>query len=408
MFMTFKEWKSWVSSLDWPLRWFIILILLRPIIDNFYYIKEISPFLSPLYIVGVLSPFLAIYAIITVPKPSYVRLDTYMGFMALLIFLSSSVLIISDSFSLNSLEFLMKYPLPFLMYFFCRRLIQSKKDLHAVFQTFIYSSIVVLLIFTYELIFGAINIQISRGLERLQGSYADVMNYAIYTACGLLIFFYSFIEKPKAVSSRTRLILMLIALIYTILLLFNIQHTATYGVVIGLTIIFIFHNMRANLGVGIIVIAIVGVVVYSIGSETISEKVTPLIETDIKVYEGEKGNEQLLHGRVGRWMNFIDYFNSKSSIIQLVGLPFGMDHPYSYIAKGSHNDFLRTLMFSGYIGLITSHEHWLPDNWEKHCINHARVRSYVYHASLFNQHNPIALSIAQLHHHAHNMRFGFA
>jgi len=193
----------------------------------------------------------------------------------------------------------------------------------------------------------------SRGLERSQGSYADVMNYAIYTSCGLLIVFYSFIEKPPAIPSRTRTILLILAIIYSILILFNIHHTASYAVVFALGILFIFTVARANLGVGILIISISALLLFITGPEIISEQFKPLIETDIKVYEGEKENEQLLHGRVGRWMSFLDYFNSKGSFVQFFGLPLGMDHPYSYIAKGSHNDFVRMLMVCGYIGLIT-------------------------------------------------------
>ncbi len=353
MFMTFKEWKKWIGEIHWSLRWFIFLILVRPIVDNFYYLKDISPLLSPLYIIGVITPVLAIYSIVHVKKPNYSRLDFYFGFMAVLGSFSCIVLAVSDAFAFDSLDFAFKFMLPFLLYFFCRRLIRSKKDLQGVFQTFSYSIIFVVLIFTYELIFGPINIQISRGLERFQGSYADVMNYAVYTSCGLLITFYSFIEKPKSVSHRTRIILLTFAIVYTVLILFNIHHTASYAVVAALSILFVFTITRANLGVGILVISISALVFYIVGSEMLSEQVTPLIETDIKVYEGEKGNEQLFHGRVGRWMSFLDFFNSKSTIVQFLGLPLGMDHPYSYIAKGSHNDFVRMLMVCGYIGLIT-------------------------------------------------------
>lgn len=351
--MTYIEWKKWVREIHWSMRWFLFLILARPIVDNFYYLKEISPFLSPLYIIGVITPVLAFYSMSHVKMPNYSRLDTYFGVLTVLGAFSCLVLGVSDAFSFDALDFSFKFMLPFILYFFCRRLIRSKKDLHGVFQTFVYSILFVIIIFTYELIFGPINIQISRGLERFQGSYADVMNYAVYTSCGLLIIFYSFIEKPKSVSPATRSILLILAIIYTILILFNIHHTASYAVVGALGLLFLFTVTRANLGLGILVIAFTAIIIYITGPEIISEQVTPLIETDIKVYEGEKGNEQLLHGRVGRWMSFLDFFNSKSTIVQFLGLPLGMDHPYSYIAKGSHNDFVRMLMVCGYIGLIT-------------------------------------------------------
>ncbi|MBL0340956.1 MAG: hypothetical protein IPP71_08525 [Bacteroidetes bacterium] len=221
------------------------------------------------------------------------------------------------------------------------------------FKLFIYSTLVVVIVFTYEMILGPINVQISRGLERYQGNYSDVMNYALYAGISLLIGFYAFMEKPKSVPPTKLTILLSITLLYAILILFNIHHTATWAVISALIVLFLLYNLKANLGIGIAVLFVAAVAVAALGPDSLEEKVAPLVETDIKVYEGEKENEQLLHGRVGRWMNFLDFFNSKNSFVQLFGLPLGMDHPYSYISKGSHNDFLRTLMFTGYLGVLT-------------------------------------------------------
>jgi len=354
MLMSFKNWKSWYRSLPWSLRWFVILVLIRPVVDNFYYLKEVSPLLSPLYFVGVATPILALYTIIKKSKPNYSRLDTYMGIFSLLIAISCCSLLISDLFGMEAIEFTLKFSFPFFIYFFCRRLIRTKEDLHGVFQTFLYSTFFVIGIFCYELIFNPINIQISRGLERFQGSYADVMNYAIYMSGGILIICYAFIEKSShtTLSTLRRLIPLLFAIILGVLLLFNIHHTASYTVFFAILILFLLHTLKANLGYGIVFVIAVGALVYFDGSTSFDEKIRPLIETDISVYEGDKDSELLLHGRVGRWMRFFDHFNAASSVVQLFGLPLGMDHPYVYIGKGSHNDFVRTTMFNGYIGLI--------------------------------------------------------
>lgn len=353
MLLSYKNWKIWLNSLPWSLKWFIILILIRPVVDNFYYLKEISPLFSPLYIVGVITPVLAVYAIFTISKPNYSRLDTYMGIFSVLVAVSCISLMISDVFSLNSMEFTLKFSFPFFMYFFCRRLIRSKEDLYGVLQAFIYSIFFVIAIFCYELIFDPINIQISRGMERFQGSYADIMNYAIYMSLGFLIICYAFIARSSnEYTSSNRFIPLIVTLILCVLLLFNIHHTASYMVFFTLVILFLLHTLKANFGYGVLIIIAIGGAIYFTGSESLNEKIRPLIETDISVYEGEKESDQLFHGRVGRWMRFFDHFNSKNTFIQLFGLPLGMDSPYTYIAKGSHNDFVRTTMLNGYIGLI--------------------------------------------------------
>src|SRR6187402_6453 len=119
MFMTFREWKLWVGRLEWPLKWFIILIIIRPIIDNFYYLKEISPLLSPLYIVGVATPILAIYAIFKIPKPNYSRLDTYFYVFLAFTALACFGLLIGDGFSLDAFDFTLKFLFTPFVYFFC-------------------------------------------------------------------------------------------------------------------------------------------------------------------------------------------------------------------------------------------------------------------------------------------------
>jgi hypothetical protein len=56
--MTFREWKKWFKELPWSCKWFVIFILIRPVTDNFYNLKEISPVYSPLYILGILRRYL--------------------------------------------------------------------------------------------------------------------------------------------------------------------------------------------------------------------------------------------------------------------------------------------------------------------------------------------------------------
>lgn len=71
--MSFQAWKKWLLALPWSFRWFAILVLLRPILDVFYFLKEISPAISPLYIVGTLTPILIIFLFLTVHFPEKKR-----------------------------------------------------------------------------------------------------------------------------------------------------------------------------------------------------------------------------------------------------------------------------------------------------------------------------------------------
>ncbi|HEX5002654.1 MAG TPA: hypothetical protein VFW78_09150, partial [Bacteroidia bacterium] len=261
-------------------------------------------------------------------------------------------LLVRDTFSFDALEYTLKLSFPVYIYYFSRRLIRSKTDLHGVFQTFLYSSLVVAAIFMFELVFHPINVVYSRGLERFQGSYADSMNYAVYLTCSLAIVCYAFLEKQSVYSFSKRVTPVLIVVVLGTLMLFNINHTASYGVVGTTLLLFLLHSLRSNVGAGIAFSIALMAIIYVFGHETIDEKIRPLVETDIKVYEGEKDNEALLHGRVGRWENFLGVFFDQGIVAQFIGLPSEMAKPYMYISKGSHNDFVRTLMFTGFLGLL--------------------------------------------------------
>lgn len=352
MLLTFKEWKSWLGEVPWMQKWFILLILLRPLIDAFYFLKEVSPFLSPLYLVGVATPVLASYAIIKIPKPNYSRLDTYFGIYTILLSISCLALLVSDSLSLDAFDNILKVTIPSFLYFFCRTFIRSKKDLHGILQTFLYSAIIVLLIFAYELIFNPISIQVSRGMERFQGTFADTMNYSIYMTGSLIIAGYQMFINHQNISYRSRVVLMIFILSVSVLLLFKIHHTASYFVVSVILMLLLVHKLRTNIGFGLSAMILAGTVIYFLGGDAFQQKVLPLIETDIMVYQGEKDDEALFHGRVGRWKKFYEYYAEQGPVVQIMGLPLNMESPFNFIGKGSHNDFVRHNMLIGFAGLI--------------------------------------------------------
>ena len=86
--MEYKDWKLWIGSLPWHLKWFVILVLIRPIVDNFYYLKNISPVLSPLYFVGITTPILCVIALINYRKKDYSVFDLLYGIWGLLMLIS--------------------------------------------------------------------------------------------------------------------------------------------------------------------------------------------------------------------------------------------------------------------------------------------------------------------------------
>jgi hypothetical protein len=347
----FKDWKYWISNLPWHLKWFVVLVLIRPIVDNFYYLKNISPILSPLYFVGIVTPILCIVGILMYKKKDISVFDFLFGAWTVLMLISLFFMFIYDPLSKTFLEYLLKLTMPAYLFFFLRLLIRSRKDLDGILQTFVYSSFAVIIIFLYEIFVNPVKVLKTRGLERIQGSYGDVMNYAIYMSIGLMIICYFYLRNKNVGSMFKMTRNLIIAIVLSLACLFKISHTASYGVFLMILALFILFNLKTNKTAGIMLIVVAASLAYFFGSSTIEEKITPLIQTDIAVYEGTKDNERLLHGRVGRWKMMIEEYSEFSVPAQLFGMPLIIKETYSYVGTGSHNDFIRILFYTGFLGL---------------------------------------------------------
>ncbi|MCO6499346.1 MAG: hypothetical protein J5I47_03095 [Vicingus serpentipes] len=350
--MSFKNWKIWLKSKPWILKWFIFLVLFRPIIDNLYFLKNVSPFLSPLYIVGVLTPLLVIATLTKTPRSQKSKLDKYFRVWSVFLFIGIFFVIIFDPLSMDSMEYLLKLSIPIYIYFFARRFIQSKEDLNGILTTFLYSGIFVAAILLYEIVFGAIRVVESRGMERIQGSFGDVVSYGIYLTFCFLIATYFYFDRKRELPKIKRARTVGIVAVLCVLTLINIHHVASYTIFLGILLLFMVFNFKANKGAALVLSFLFFLIFYLFGQPLIEEKVAPLLETDISVYEGDQGSEKLLHGRVGRWTHMIDVFTDENVFAQFFGYPATMKYAYHYVGVGAHNDYVRILFLSGYFGLF--------------------------------------------------------
>lgn len=328
------------------------MVLLRPIIDNLYFLKNISPFLSPLYIVGVLTPVLIIIALAKLPKPKRTKLDKYFNIWSFFILLGTFFVILFDPLSTISFEFLLKLTIPLYLYYFARRFIQSREDLNGILTTFLYSGIFVAIILLYELFFGAIRVVESRGMERIQGSFGDVVSYGIYLAFCFLIATYFYFSRKGEIPKMKRTRTVLIVGVLCVLTLVNIHHIASYTIFLGILLLFLVFNFKTNKGAAMSLSIMVFLIFYLFGQPIIEEKVAPLLETDIEVYEGEQESGRLMHGRVGRWTMMFETFTNENVFAQFFGYPTTLQYSYHFVGVGSHNDYVRILFLSGYFGLF--------------------------------------------------------
>lgn len=357
MFLSWTEWKAWTKTYPWSLRWLIFLILLRPAIDNLYFLKDISPILSPLYWVGLLTPILTINAFSQIKH----RLGTGIDFMfRIWMFLGVFSAFFYLYYDIDLLRFvyqLFKVTMIFYIYFLFRLFIRDIDDVWGVIQTAIYSSVVILGLFAYEMLVNPIYVEYSRGLQRIQGNFGDIANYAFYTNFMLLFAYYHWFRFKGIKTLRQRLIPVLVVASIGLAILFNINHAASFIIFTFLTLLFILRNFRENFGAALLLAGVVILLVMIFKDTVLQNTLEPIFAKDIDVFEGDEDTRYLMHGRVGRWENFIDDFSNTSILAQLFGVTLAFIHPTWYIlattGSGIHNDYLRVLAQSGYFGFFT-------------------------------------------------------
>lgn len=327
-------------------------MLLRPLIDNLYFLKNISPFLSPLYIVGVLTPVLIFYTLVKTKQPTQSKLDRHMKTWTFFLLLGTFFVILFDPLTLLSFEFLLKLMLPSYIYFFCRRFITNKEDLDGILTTFLYSGVFVAMILLYEVFINPIRVEESRGMSRIQGSFGDVVSYGIFLTFSFLIACYFYFSRKDYQPFRKRIRTLLTVSSLSVLALLNIHHIASYTNFVMLLLLFLVYNFKTNKAAAAGFSIMLFLLFIFFAQPIIEQKVTPLFETDVAVFEGEQDQERLLHGRVGRWEFMADEFTNQGIFAQFIGYPTTFKYAYHYVGIGAHSDYVRILFLSGYCGLF--------------------------------------------------------
>lgn len=353
--MSVQQWRAWTKSKPFHLQWFIWLVLLRPVVDSLYFLKNISPLLSPLYIVGLLTPLLAIWGMMRNKRSGRSRLDLHFKVWSACLLLGCLLIFFFDPLSLLTVEFILKLSLPVYLFFFLRCFIRDKKDLNGILQTFLYSGIFVAAVLVFELVVNPIRVVESRGLERIQGNFGDVVNYGIYIVFCLLIAAYRLLASTRQ-GMRKHTTVLLVVVFIGIAGLLNIHHIASYITFAAVGLLFLVFNLRSNRETGLVLVVIGAVAAFYFVQdpfqEAVQERISPLLEQDLKVYQGELESERLLHGRVGRWKHMWGIFSEQPVFAQFFGYPLQMEYAYHFVGIGSHNDFIRLLFFTGYLGLL--------------------------------------------------------
>lgn len=353
--MSYRHWRKWVKSLPISLRWFVYLVLLRPLIDIFYETK--IPFLpvSPLQFVGVLTPFLILLFALSRQLPGIRTslLDKLVNLWGLFTFLSVAFYFVFFPPELDSIGLMLKVTMVIYLYAFMRRFIRSRLDLEGILITFLYSAIIPAIYLFYELAFGAIQVATSRGFERIQGGYADVLNYSIYALMSFIVVSYLLrTSSTRSQLSHRRWLMGLITML-TLFVLFHIYHNASNFIFLALASYYLFTKpTRSKVQNLVAVILIFGASVF-VARGILEEKAMPLVATDISVIKGEVDTRYAFHGRVSRWERYWGIYEKMSTPSKLLGVGLSGDrNSLNMFSGGMHSDYVRIFFSAGIFGFL--------------------------------------------------------
>ncbi len=369
---------------------FLALILLRPFIDCFWWVKESNPLLSPLNWAGVL-PVLLITFYFLMKLKDIRRKDKgilfnnrYSSFVIRFskIFLAFSVLLLINAAALVLLNMhsynnafmqsisiglrIISYPL-FFLYLYT---LIPKINFDLLMKVFLISTLFPFLMITYEIIFGPVNPYTPGGREfdRYRGLYADGINYTIYWLIGLITSAYFYLKNNsksnigyhqpgKKRFSANYLLLTPYFLLLTFVIclsaisLFYLNQAVAYFVFAFLfTVILIFVYKKNKLH--FLTLSLILILILLLVYLPEIEKPASLFVVDAEII---KGNVEIIHGANGRvwiWLEGLKQLNELPFYSWLFGAGLSQTVSLKYFSAGAHSDYIRILFSTGLAGLL--------------------------------------------------------
>ena len=338
--MSIKVWFKWLQFLPWRYKWFIILMILRPFIDQFYELKQVSPLLSPLYWAGILTILFSLFVIFqrktgkSSARPY--RIFVIWSFIYILGLIMNFTL--RHSWNMGILAIFLKYITFVFLFFFLTRFINSDREILGVMTTFLYSCIIIIVL-----------ILLSGNLQ-IKGLYDTVQNITFYISLGYVVNTYLYLRKSSV--SRGNVWNYYLGLFIVLATFLTLQHIATIAIVLVITLIFLYYSRKISLPVMISSILLILVFWAFFGEMIVQDYIAPQIDTEIAAWQGEAESGRMFHGRMSRWEVFIPLFFNLNPFAIAFGSAYGLESGFDLLLESNiHNDYFRIMLASGIIGL---------------------------------------------------------
>ena len=347
--MQIKEWPGWFKSLGIEKKWFIIVILIRPVLEGFYKLKETSIIFSPLYWLGVGVPIAILWTILTkYRKPAQgIPGSGVFRFFGLFVLLSVVMLFVRVG-GISSIEAILRVTIILFLFAYSVRYMNEWCDVEGVLIAFLLSAIYPLSMMMYEILVSPISVEMSRGLERIRGFYADSFNYSIYMVLSTIVLLY-FRERWKWLNYK--ILFPFFAIV--ILGLYHLNHIASWAAFIAIVVSRVTSSPKMVVGIFVSVIVFMPLIVQQEFDDDVLYE-SRLLGREYEILMGERPVEQAFHGRISRWQYYYGLIKDAAPQVWLFGIYSDFDtYPEpAYVLVAPHNDYLRIFLLAGVTGLL--------------------------------------------------------
>jgi hypothetical protein len=322
----------------------LVAVMIRPITDCFYEAKYAFGGLKPTEFLGILLPTFIFFKIISSSEQSFTRAPLSALWIVYIFFqLFGTVLILTvGDDAMMAADYFFRAFNGFIGFFIFQEYFRTKEEFRVLLIVHILAGIFPMgMSFYQNILGGAIRSETTiGGLVRNIGFYHDAYTLRLYsfqTLTAMLLYWCYFLSGVKFISRGFMFLMTAIATVTV----YKIYSKAGYLILADWLLVWNIAQKKF-IRLGVIMVFLTAAFVLTKGKMT--ETLDSVYSKEVGAIQGKEKSDRLFQGRVGVWKSaFNDYFKSPI-FLQMVG--DGSSH------TGAHNDFVRALLGTGFIGLL--------------------------------------------------------
>lgn len=322
----------------------MVAVMIRPITDCFYEAKYAFGGLKPTEFLGILLPTLILIKIMTSKEQSITQAPlSSLWFFYLFFQLFGTVLIMTvGNDAMLAANYFFRAFNGFIGYFLFQEFFRTKGEFKALLIAHIIAGIFPMgMSFYQNVLGGAIRSETTiGGLVRNIGFYHDAYTLRLYcfqTIAAIVLYWCYFLSGVRFIS---RGFMLLMAAMATVTV-YKIYSKAGYLILADW---FLVWNGAHKKFLRVAVIMLFVVVAGFLSKGKMTETLDSVYSKEVGAMQGKEKSDRLFQGRVGGWKSALTAYFDSSIFLQMVG--DGSPH------TGAHNDFIRALLGTGFLGLL--------------------------------------------------------